>query len=34
MPISTKPGSVVMYHKDLPSIMSEDPFIAWSCKVT
>ena len=30
---ATKPGRVVTYNEDLPSVNSQDPLITWSCKV-
>lgn len=34
MPMTTKPGRLVTYNKELPSIKSKDSMIKWSCKVT
>ena len=34
MPMATKRSRVVTFNKELPSIKSEDPLIAWSYKVT
>ena len=30
--MTTKPGMVVAYNKELPSIKSKGPLITWSCK--
>ena len=34
MLVPTKPGRVVTYNEELPSIKSQDPLIIWSCKFT
>ena len=34
MPKITKPGRVVTYNDELPSIKLEEPLITWSSKVT
>ena len=31
MPMATKPGWVVTYNEELPSIKSHHPLITWSC---
>ena len=33
MPMVNKPGKVVQFNKELPSINSEDPLVTWSRKV-
>ena len=33
MPMVNKPGKVVKFNKELPSINSEDPLVTWSRKV-
>ena len=34
MPMHTKLGRVVTYHKEMPPIKSHEPFITWSYDIT
>ena len=33
MPMTTKPCRGVTYHKGVPTIKSQDPFISWFCEI-